>query len=212
MNGQAPDRLGTMLNDLPVGHAPIAYLLSAGQAAKRRRGRALVSGAAAVTALVVGGGVVAGNAIITRSPAGRDTPAASAPAEPSVPSTPVDLPTSDWEPGDFAYQARISGTLALDENGCVFLDHPGYGERTYAIWPAGYTATTDPDGQVTLRAPDGTEVAHSGEVVSMGGSYGPAPDDPRPCLPRGEGEVARIQSEVANYGVLPPQTSAGSSP
>lgn len=36
----------------------------------------------------------------------------------------VDLPTNDWKSGEPGQQALLTGTLVLDENGCVALDHP----------------------------------------------------------------------------------------
>lgn len=192
MNNQTASSLDRALGDLPVGQAPVDDLLLMGHAAKRRRRRAAASGAIAATVIAVGAVAVGGGAL---SLGPRDGSLAGASNGPSESSTPVDLPTNGWEPGDPAFEALISGTLALDEKGCVFLDHPGYGTRTYVAWPAGYTATTDPDGRVTLRAPDGAAVARTGDEVTMAGGYGPAPKDPHRCL-SGSGEVAYVQSEV----------------
>lgn len=109
-------------------------------------------------------------------------------------ATPVDLPTTGWKHGDDGEQALISGTLALDENDCVVLDHPDAGTRTYAAWPSGYTATIDAEGLHLINA-NGIEVARQGDEVEMGGGYGLA-HDPHPCLPTSQGNVAYVQSEV----------------
>lgn len=122
----------------------------------------------------------------------------------------VNLPTNDWKPGEPGHQALLTGTLALDENGCVALDHPPAGTRTYATWPSGYTATSDEDGLVTLHDSDGNPVARSGDTVQMGGGFHPADRiDPHPCLPQGQQEIASVQSEVT---VVPPPQPGGSEP
>ncbi|WP_182524382.1 hypothetical protein [Nocardioides dongkuii] len=53
---------------------------------------------------------------------------------------PLDLPTSTWKPGDISMGAMVSGTLVLDESGCVVLGDGG-GRRTHVLWPAGHSAT-----------------------------------------------------------------------
>lgn len=58
MTDKTPDTLDRLWNNIPTGHAPIPDILSAGQAAKRRNRRTVIAGAAAVTALVIGGGFV----------------------------------------------------------------------------------------------------------------------------------------------------------
>ncbi|MCW2793130.1 MAG: hypothetical protein JWO76_2228, partial [Nocardioides sp.] len=64
--------------------------------------------------------------------------------EPSYPggdapvSTLVDLPTSDWEPGDRVdFTGLVSGVLALDEDNCVYLGGKDkVGGAQYVVWPA----------------------------------------------------------------------------
>lgn len=127
----------------------------------------------------------------------------------STSDKPIDLPTNDWKPGEPANQALLTGTLTLDENGCVVLDSPA-GTRTYATWPSGYTATSDEDGQVTLLDSDGNPVARSGDTIQMGGGFHPADRiDPHPCLPQGQQEIASVQSEVT---AVPSPQPGGSQP
>lgn len=190
MNNEAPEAFDQMLDNLPVGQAPVDGLLRAGHAAKRRRRRACVVGAAAVTALVLGGVAVGSNALIPDEQ--QQPPAAGT----SVQSTPVDLPTNGWKPGDISMAALIFGTLGLDENNCVvLLGPPGSGARNHVAWPAGYSATINPDGLHLFDA-EGTEVARSGDQIEMGGGFVPAPAGSHPCLPQGHGDIASVQSKV----------------
>lgn len=202
MNHRTPEAFDRMLDDLPVGQPPIEGLVAAGRTARHRRQRTIVAGVVAATALVVGG-VAFSSAALT---SGDEGPPVAAPS-----GQLVDLPTNQWRPGQLALEARISGTLGLDENDCVVLYHPSGGARTYASWPAGYTATVEADG-VHLFDADDTEVARQGDEVEMGGGYGPAPRDPQPCLPTGQGEVASIQSTVTVISSPSPDDLPGATP
>ncbi|WP_148616129.1 hypothetical protein [Nocardioides rubriscoriae] len=109
----------------------------------------------------------------------------------------VDLPTNHWRVGDRGDLALISGVLAVDDRGCVYLDAPELRARarTYVLWPDDYTATVDIDGEPTLYDPTGTPVARGGDRLSLGGGYGPNPGS-EPCLPDSATEVASVQSGV----------------
>ena len=63
MNNKTPTALDHLLDQVPVGQAPISDLLTAGHAAKRRQRRTLISGVAAATVLVIGGGTIASQAL-----------------------------------------------------------------------------------------------------------------------------------------------------
>lgn len=92
MTDQTHDALDRLMHDVPVGSVPIDALLTAGRAAKARRRRAFVGGAAAATALVLGSGVLAGQALTSGgSPAGGVV--ATAPS-----STPTEVVTGNPQP------------------------------------------------------------------------------------------------------------------
>lgn len=206
MNHQPADLLDRVLADLPVRPASVDGLLRAGRRARRRRRTAAVTGVAAATALVLAGTTIGlGGAGGAGGPGGRAGQEAGDPAAPSEPA-PVDLPTNGWEPGDASRLALATGVLGLDAEGCVVLDG-GAGSRTYATWPAGYTADVEPGGAVHLRDADGDEVARGGQRVRVGGGYGSATRHPHPCLPSGA-EVFHVQSDV----VLVPRTRATDGP
>jgi hypothetical protein len=117
------------------------------------------------------------------------------PADPVL-GTPVDLPTSDWEPGDFSMQALITGVLEVDDGGCVFLrSQEGFGSF-YAVWPHGYTATST-GGTVTLFDAAGRPVAVEGQAIRAGGGEVSRErvEVDTDCLPD-TGAVTLIQSSV----------------
>lgn len=63
MNDKTPTALDRLLDQVPVGQAPIGDLLTAGHTAKRRQRRTLISGVAAATVLVIGGGTIVTGAL-----------------------------------------------------------------------------------------------------------------------------------------------------
>lgn len=63
MNDKTPTALDRLLDQVPVGQAPIGDLLVAGHAAKRRQRRTLIAGVAAATVLILGGGTIATQAL-----------------------------------------------------------------------------------------------------------------------------------------------------
>lgn len=126
----------------------------------------------------------------------------------TVPGESVDLPTSEWEPGDPSQLALYGGIVSIGEQGCVVLTAPGagiegYGSEneppTYAVWPKDYTATIV-DGELHILGPDGDLVARQGDLISVGGGFGSASSFPHPCLPDGDHEIFVIQSPVTVQG------------
>lgn len=98
------------------------------------------------------------------------------------------------QPPDQGGDAEISGALAVDADGCVVLDHPELGE-TLVAWPTGFTAKDD-GGTVALVDADGQLVAHLGDQIVSGGSYGQFElTGGEECVGPG-GELAAIQSEI----------------
>lgn len=119
------------------------------------------------------------------------------PDDPPV-GAPIELPTSQWRPGEGGDTAKIIGTVARDADGCVAL-RSEQGSLLYALWPAGYTADVH-DGTMRIRDEDGDVVAAEGDLVTAGGGYD-HPDRPRPaCIPVRSGQVASIQSEITVVG------------
>lgn len=84
------------------------------------------------------------------------------------------LPTSDWQIGDPAELARLSGRVALGPHGCLVVS------RHLVLWPKGFTATIQHDETVHVFDGTGTEVARTGSKISAGGGFGP-PVDSWPC-------------------------------
>lgn len=84
------------------------------------------------------------------------------------------LPTSEWEVGDPAEQALLSGTLRLDRRNCLVV--AGYP----VWWPKDFSATIDTDMVIRVFDGDGTEVARTDSAISAGGGYG-RPVEKRPC-------------------------------
>lgn len=118
--------------------------------------------------------------------------ASDAVAPPAQQGVQLDLPTSDWEPGDDMMFAQVTGVLRLDAQDCVTLGDA----RTPLVWPKGFTAYRR-DGEVTLYGPDGEVVATEGDTVQSGG--GEVPVDPSvshsECLSSAE-KMWAIQGDV----------------
>ncbi len=109
--------------------------------------------------------------------------------------TPAPLPTSDWEPGDPADLALITGTLVI-EGDCLELGE-GYG----IVWPKGFTAVRTTFDRFAVFDAEGDLVALDGETLRAGGGYStPEPSTGlAPCIDKAQ-EVAYIQSEVPLTG------------
>lgn len=121
--------------------------------------------------------------------------------KPSPASDGIMLNTSSWDPNaENAYwmQAEIRGVVRVDANGCVYLgtpDRPNWAQNVY--WPAGYAASREADGTVTISDPDGVIVAATGQQLSVGGGH-PLDYPELACSAEGS------QSSVMITDVLPP--------
>ncbi|WP_028642837.1 hypothetical protein [Nocardioides sp. URHA0020] len=184
-------------DEVPAGTPPVDDIIRGTRVARRRKRTAGLLGLAVALAC----------AAVIQQAATRDHGAG---AGAQVAATPLDLPTSGWSSGDPAMTAAAGGTLAVDEDGCVYLagaadlqalTRAGSADqerrRSYWVWPAGYTATVDGDARLTIYS-YGSVVAHGGDVVEVGGastyvSAGTAD----PCLPKpGTDEVFIVMSSV----------------
>lgn len=117
-------------------------------------------------------------------------PDAVTPQEPQ--GVQLDLPTSDWQPGDDMMFAKITGMLRLDDQGCLAFE----GTRTPPVWPKGFTAYRQ-DGEVTLYGPGGEVVATDGDTIESGGGEVPVNESvsPAECL-SATGNMLLVQGEV----------------
>lgn len=107
------------------------------------------------------------------------TPTAARPEATSL--TP--LARSTWQPGQNSMSALATGTLHLDDDGCVRLVMEGddEDERTPVLWPRGWVAEPS-SGGVVIRDPSGTHTVRTGTVVELGGGYLQEDRyDPQPC-------------------------------
>jgi hypothetical protein len=103
--------------------------------------------------------------------------------EPGWTSDGITLNTSSWEPGDDENDALGISTVSIDANGCVHLESLEGWITDFArdvVWPAGYTASRESDGTVTISNPDGVVVAATGRRLEAGGGQAP-PDTELAC-------------------------------
>jgi len=90
----------------------------------------------------------------------------------SVRSGPASDEAADYGPlavvdGTDGREARIEGDLVITDE-CVFLEHPGTGERTLLIWPRERTRWND--GVISFDSPrTGSRELASGDRVAFGG-------------------------------------------
>jgi hypothetical protein len=147
-----------------------------------RAPRALAVAAAAVAVLAVAAGTTVwwthgsdGPAVVT--PAGDG-------AVPDEPGVAVGLPTSGWKPGDVSQQARLTGVVTVDRDGCIFAspatENAGNG-KVGLLWPAGFTARREGDGRVSVLDGDGRVILREGDRFRVGGGTG-APGTGPTCL------------------------------
>lgn len=85
---------------------------------------------------------------------------------PSSSSSPLRLVTSDI-PQLSGMEAQASGTLAVDDNGCVHFKMRGDSVTT-PVWPQGYTVKGDSNSFEVLDASKNV-VARSGSPLAIGG-------------------------------------------
>jgi hypothetical protein len=93
--------------------------------------------------------------------------------EPGTASNGITLNTAPPVPrGQYLHSyMRIGGIVRVDANGCVYLEGRTPDVVQNVRWPAGYTATRQPDGTVTISNPDGVAVAATGHRLSADGTY-----------------------------------------
>ena len=118
-------------------------------------------GTVAVVAAVLA--VAAAPAIITRL---------MTPDEPGWTSNGITLNTGSWERTDAASEALIVSVVRIDVNGCVYLGRAGSVHDV--VWPAGYTASRQLNGTVTISNPDGVIVAATGHPLRASGIEAPS--------------------------------------
>lgn len=112
----------------------------------------------------------------------------------------LDLPTSDWEPGDEVMFALISGVVRVDAQDCVFLRaevSKGVPPiRLWPVWPKGFAAYRH-EGGVALFGPEGEVIAHEGDIIESAGGHVPIDESvtPSECLPT-TGDIAAIQGPI----------------
>lgn len=125
--------------------------------------------------------------------------ASGAVAPPEQQGVRLDLPTSDWEPGDDMMFGLISGVVRVDAQGCVFLGAMETGAptaRLRTVWPKGFAAYRH-DGEVTLYGPEGHVVATEGDTIEAGGGEVPVVESvsASDCLTP-SGKMWTIQGDV----------------
>jgi len=118
---------------------------------------------------------------------------------PGVVAYPVTLNTSSWTggEGDYWMQMAVDGVVRVDATGCVYLGSDQSDVVRDIVWPAGYTASREPDGSVTILNADGVVVAATGNRIQFGGGGAPPGTD---LKGRAKGSVGAIMVT----DVLPP--------
>jgi hypothetical protein len=173
------DLLHAAVAQHPVGPAPLAGVVGT----RRRRLPRTLLAAVAVLVIVAGSGALVAR---QRSSEHHPTPAST--------STLVFATQPDNTSGEF--QAEVSGTLTVDDLGCVVLAQPAGQPAIFVFWPHGYTAALD-DEVVVVRGATGQIVARGGDEVHGAGGYFPAgantPD--QQCVGKA-GQVATLSGEI----------------
>jgi hypothetical protein len=121
---------------------------------------------------------------------------------PGVVSHQVTLNTSSWTggPGEVWMLMAVAGVVRVDPTGCVYLGSDQSDVVRDIVWPAGHTASREPDGSVTIRNRDGVVVAATGHRIEFGGGGAPPGTDFN-C--RAQGSTGAIMVT----DVLPPLTT-----
>ncbi|MEU7756872.1 hypothetical protein [Micromonospora sp. NPDC049171] len=149
MNDEEAGRmLERLAGRVPVGPAPVDQLLRAGRSAQRRRRQVALFGAAAATALALGGGVVAMDSVGAGPRGGNDTADGRRPTTPSgsaaTPSGSAATPSgSAATDGDSPTQDRSGPLPERGAASCVERPTPGaIANRAFAF--DGVVATIGP--------------------------------------------------------------------
>lgn len=93
--------------------------------------------------------------------------------EPPEGSSTFAVPTSSWEEGDNSFDAMVGGDLAIDGEGCTFLDET---LTVGVIFPTAIGVTQEDGTRVVVHERTGDVFAAEGDAVIYGGGYGPRPD------------------------------------
>ena len=113
-----------------------------------------------------------------------------------VSGTRLQILTSDWQPGDDAMTAAVTGQLMRDDSGCLQLQTKASG-MVNLVWPADFEATVQrvgPADQIKVYDPDRDIVARSSDTIQLGGgSVDVGAYAGQPCAPS-SGQLFLVQS------------------
>jgi hypothetical protein len=113
-----------------------------------------------------------------------------------VSGTRLQLLTSDWQPGDPAQRAAVTGQLTLGDDHCMRLASGDSGSIDL-VWPADYEATVQRVGstdQLKVYDPNRDIVARSSDTIQLGGGFADVGTYAgQPCAPS-SGQVFLVQS------------------
>lgn len=108
----------------------------------------------------------------------------------------VQISTGVWRPGDDVGGSVAGGVLHANQDGCLYL--PGPVGKVDLLWPADFTARTNPDGMVEVKDSGGQTVVQEGQEFAATALTFPLADAPgrMECLANPDGVVVVIQSEL----------------
>ena len=110
-----------------------------------------------------------------------------------VSGTRLHILTSDWTPDDPAMTAKVTGQLALGDDGCLRLG------TTELVWPKGYEATVQRVGsadQIKVYDPARDIVARSAQTIELGGGFADVGQYAGLACAPTSGQVFLVQSEA----------------
>jgi hypothetical protein len=147
MNDKAPTALDHLLDQVPVGQAPIGDLLAAGHVAKRRQRRTLIGGVAAATVLILGGGTIATQAL-DKGDDGGYTNESNLTADTTIPKHTITVQTSLDGPKIYYFEGALTEVSISSEN------DPDTAPATSDRAPVGWSDTWAdlPEGRYTIAA------------------------------------------------------------
>lgn len=186
MTDKTTAALDRLLDQVPVGQAPIGDLLSAGHAAKRRQRRTLISAVAAATVLVLGGGTIATQALGNGDDSGH-TNESKLTADTTIPEHTITVQTSLEGPKIYYFEGALTEVSISSENDGDTTVLP-----TSDPAPVGWTDTWAdlPEGRYTIAA----------AVLPCSGNCG-ALDPPTDSCQQSINLTTRTQIEVTfHYG------------